>query len=474
MAGLPPNFFNLCRTCKKPTTKDCKTLFNEEVSAFFDKYPLLRSSDLNNERLPRVVCKSCFDIMDFVNKFVWRAERVKKEFEQIAPEEPPNDKKEATPAKRKCPTPPGSSHSDKENESCASQTTSPPTKTIKISSSLTELAQSNPAKNYLICSSCRIIFQTVEEATIHEMNHKTIKHVCEVCNTRFNTVSGLKKHLQLGKHSSGQRTWSCSVCSFFHVKWTEVKNHLGTQHKLCLECTSFWRTSLDKSKGSIGFVRTKFCETCGKMLKFKHEKDELSSLRGTSSQSYEEASCLEDGISEMFEVMKSGHDFLKESEIKKEVSEEPFKEPKEPVEEDNFVEESGPEFIPDAVVVKPEVPFEITNVTVRLEKLSPDFINDALKGKKSVKTEIFPDEFSDSDEMPFKTKYLVGFMEQNCDAEGSKSDFPVSSEGPSCEKVKNSLLSEKKVTVVNLKCKYCSMNFDKQMEYIKHLRSNHL
>jgi len=205
------------------------------------------------------------------------------------------------------------------------------------------------------------------------------------------------------------------------------------------------------------------------MLKFKHEKDELSSLHGTSSQSYEEASCLQDGISEMFEVMKSGHDFLKVSEIKKEVFEEPFKEPEEPVEE-----ESGPEFIPEAVVVKPEVPFEITNVTVRLEKLSPDFINDALKGKKNVKTEIFPDEFSDSDEMPFKTKYLVGFMEQNSDVEGSKSDFLVSSEGPSCEKVKNSLLSEKKVTVVNLKCKYCSMNFDKQMEYIKHLRSNHL
>lgn len=428
MAGLPPNFFDLCRTCKKPTPIDRKTLFNEEISAFFENYPSLKSSDLIEEKLPRVVCKPCFEIMDFVNKFVARAERVKLELEKIISDDSAKfqtcsstiiSNQELNPLKRKY-----------SNFDCQNANTNPPvTKTIKISSSLEKMSHSTI--NYLICKSCKIIFHSMEDATIHQMNHNQVVHTCAVCKARFNSSFSLDKHLLEDCHSTETNPWTCSLCSYFHADWTQVKCHMMVEHKRCHECNIFWRESLTTAKGMPSTVLTKLCSVCGKVNTFSHERDNSLPVQ---SQKLKEHS-LDNGIVEDCELSQSA----------------------------DIGATQKSEDLSDANPVPYE---EVMDVWVVLEKLSPDAIKRAMVGSKSLdKVKVENEETPD-----------------NCDGQ----IYPTSR---SPKKNDNILMvklprnSDEKLKNVNnvpqdskegIRCKYCNTDFTQQLHYIKHLKQYHL
>jgi hypothetical protein len=435
MAGLPPNFFDLCRTCKKPTPKDRKTLFNEEISAFFEKYPSLKSSDLIEEKLPRVVCKPCFEIMDFVNKFVTRAERVKLEFEQIISDDSSKSQTcsstitstpEVNPLKRKCPNP------DIPNAS----SNSPVTKTIKISSSIDELGQSTV--NYLICKSCKIIFHSVKDATIHQMTHQQVAHICLVCNARFNMYYSLEKHLLENCHSTQKNAWTCSLCSYFHSDWTQVKSHMMAEHEPCHECNIFWREALATPKEKPSMVHTKLCSACGKVNTFSHEKD--GSLPVQSQKSEEAGLAPENGTVEVCELSQSTVGANQETGV-----------------ETEDLSDANP------------VPYEeAKEVWVVLEKLSPDAIKQALVGNKSgelnnVKVEQESDDCGDDDS---EAEIIVPKKNGNI--------LIVKLPRKSDEKLKKSNKAVPEDRKEAIKCKYCDNDFTQQLHYIRHLKLYHL
>jgi hypothetical protein len=419
MAGLPPNFFDLCRTCKKPTPKDRKTLFNEEISAFFEKYPSLKSSDLIEEKLPRVVCKPCFEVMDFVNKFVRRAERVKLELEQIISDDSSKSKIISNPLKRKHPN-------------CDSQNSnSPMTKTIKISSTLDKL--SNSSINYLICKPCRIIFHTVEGATIHQMNHNQLVHDCLVCNARFNSPFSLEQHLLEKCHSTEKNAWSCSQCSYFHADWTQVKSHMVAEHKPCHECNIFWRESLATAKENPSVVLTKLCSSCGKANTFSNEKD--GSLPFQSVKSDEVG--IGHGLVELCELNQSTVGAMQETEVERE----------------------------DLSNANPVPHEEAKEVWVVLEKLTPAAIKRAMGGKIKVEQES-----DDSDGDDFEAEIApVGRSPKKND-----NILIVKLPRKSYEKSNNSSKVVPEGVKTALTCKYCDTDFTQQLLYIQHLKRYHL
>lgn len=440
MAGLPPNFFDLCRTCKKPTPKDRKTVFNEEISAFFEKYPTLKSSDINEEKLPRVVCEPCFEAMEFVNKFVTRAERVKKELEHIVNDDSSNGQTSSTsvsstqkldpnPLKRKYP------QSDDQNAKASTQHfNSPVTKTIKISSSLQEL--NHTTINYLICSSCKIIFHSVEDATIHKMSHNRVVHRCLVCSARFNTPSSLEKHVLDDCQSKEESTWTCSLCSFFHADWTQVKNHMKAEHKPCLECNVFWRHSLASANEKPTFSDTKLCIACGKLNIFNHEKDDI-----LPAKSEDAGLALENEIFEVCEADSCAEPTALE--VKQEI-------------------EEASENLSNA----DQVPYnDVKEVWVLLEKLSPDAIKRAMSGKKK-------------DDL--KTTKLKDCDEPGAAELGAVSHSPKKNDSILIVKLPSKKTNKKSNKVVpnnadkGMRCKYCNTNFTQQLLYIQHLRQYHL
>jgi hypothetical protein len=436
MAGLPPNFFNLCRTCKKPTPYDRKTLFNEEISAFFDNNPSLKSSDLIEEKLPRVVCKTCFEIMDFVNKFVIRAERVKGELEQIISDDSSKSQTCSStiisPLKRKY-----------QNFDSQNANTNPPvTKTIKSSFSLDDL--SNSTTNYLICKSCKIIFNSVEDATIHQMNHDRVVHICLLCNARFDTPSSLEKHMQEDCHSAEKNAWTCSLCSYFDADWTQVKSHMMAEHNPCNECNIFWRESLATAKEKPS-AHSELCSACGILNEFIQEKDSSLPIQ----QNLEEAGfALENEIVELSQSTVGA---------KQEIA----------VETENL-SNANP------------VPYEdAKEVWVVLEKLNPEAIKRAMLGNHSVDLN--------------KVKVEKEEMSNDSDGDDAKAEsFPTSRSPKNNHNnliVKLPKKSDEKLNILKrqpnfkkvlkdskdaLRCKYCSTDFTQQLHYIKHLRQYHL
>lgn len=111
-----------------------------------------------------------------------------------------------------------------ETDEPSSDTSTPSTsKSQKHSNNKTEFVPPFHA-----CTSCHIVFPSVESLNSHMHNHKPLPE-CKVCGVKFSSEELLQKHMKKDEHAFSpqeNKVWRCSECGKECRKRCKIQNHM--------------------------------------------------------------------------------------------------------------------------------------------------------------------------------------------------------------------------------------------------------